>query len=60
MKESGSDCTISYARKNVKDGFILVYGGIEENCTFEALFEEKRGEIYETAARLLFETEESV
>jgi V/A-type H+-transporting ATPase subunit E len=60
MKESGSDCTISYARKNVRDGFILVYGGIEENCTFEALFEEKRGEIYETAARLLFETEESV
>jgi V/A-type H+-transporting ATPase subunit E len=60
MKDSNSDCTFSYARKNVDDGFILVYGGIEENCTFKALFEEKRGEIYETAARLLFETEESV
>ena len=26
----------------IDKGFILKYGGIEENCTFDALIEEKR------------------
>ena len=52
--ENGCKMTVSYDRENVKSGFVLVYGGIEENCTFEALFAEKRSEIEERAAQLLF------
>lgn len=52
--ENGCTMTVSYDRENVKSGFVLVYGGIEENCTFEALFAEKRSEIEERAAQLLF------
>lgn len=50
--------SLAYDRENVRDGFTLVYGGIEENCTFKALFDEKKGEITDYAVRLLFGTEE--
>ena len=51
-----ADCVYkySYERSDVKDGFVLVYGGIEENCCFKALFEEKKSEIFDYAAQLLF------
>jgi len=52
--ENGCEMTVSYEREGVKSGFVLVYGGIEENCTFEALFAEKKSEIEERAAQLLF------
>lgn len=48
---------ISYDREAVRDGFVLAYGKIEENCTFDALFNEKRSEITDMAAQLLFGTE---
>lgn len=47
----------SYDRDDIKDGFVLVYGGIEENCCFKALFEEKKGEIFDYAAQVLFSKE---
>ena len=35
-------------------GFLLVYGGIEENCTISAVFASKREELSDQVNRLLF------
>ena len=35
-------------------GFLLVYGGIEENCTIRAVFDSKREELSDQVNRLLF------
>lgn len=56
-ENTGCTYSLAYDRKNVRDGFVLVYGGIEENCTFEALFNERKDEITDYAAQLLFGTE---
>lgn len=39
---------------DVDGGFVLVYGGIEENCTIKALFDAKRDELADEVNRLLF------
>lgn len=57
-ENAGCTYSLAYDRDSVKDGFVLVYGGIEENCTFEALFNERKSEITDYAAQLLFGTEE--
>lgn len=36
-------------------GFIIVYGNIEENCTFEAMFDSMADELSDKTAALLFE-----
>lgn len=38
----------------VPDGFVLIYGGVEENCTFEAIFDARRDELSDRVCRLLF------
>ena len=35
-------------------GFLLVYGGIEENCTLKAVFSAKREELSDQVNRMLF------
>ena len=40
--------------KNLDGGFILAYGGIEENCTIRAMFDAKRDELSDIVHRLLF------
>jgi len=40
--------------KEMEGGFILVYGGIEENCTVKALFDAKRDELSDKVQGLLF------
>lgn len=40
--------------KDIANGFILVYGGIEENCTFRALFEGKKEQLQDKAQAVLF------
>ena len=41
-------------RDNIDNGFILAYGGIEENCTIRAMFDAKRDELSDIVHRLLF------
>lgn len=41
-KEHGAELSVSPTAENISNGFILKYGGIEENCTLAALFAEKR------------------
>lgn len=59
-EKSGCTYTISRGRENVKNGFIMVYGGIEENCTFGSLLEENRTALSELAAKTLLGMGESV
>ena len=41
-------------RDNIDNGFILAYGGIEENCTIRAMFDAKRDELADIVHRMLF------
>lgn len=53
-KEKGGALTISKETRNVKGGFVLVYGGIEENCTFKAMFHSQKDELSDKVHSLLF------
>ena len=50
----GGALSLSRDAKEMSGGFILVYGGIEENCTSRALFEAKRDELSDKVHGLLF------
>ena len=51
----GGKLTVAGAgRDNIDNGFILAYGGIEENCTIRAMFNAKRDELSDIVHRLLF------
>lgn len=50
----GADIKISTTPADIADGFILSYGDIEMNCTFDALFAEYSDELKEKAAQILF------
>ena len=39
---------------HVENGFVLRYGGIEENCTLDALFQDKQEDLRDAASRVLF------
>ena len=56
-KKAGGTLTLSKEGKNIENGFILVYGGVEENCTIRALFDEKREEMQDTVNAILFRKE---
>ena len=47
LEISGQPCT-------AEGGFLLVYGGVEENCTIKAVFESKREELSDQVNRMLF------
>lgn len=43
--ENGAELTLSDEAADIENGCIIRYGGIEENCTFNALLEEKADEV---------------
>ena len=53
LKE-GASLEISDKCADISGGFILIYGEIEENCSLESLKNEKRDEIRDSAAEILF------
>ena len=53
-KAKGGSLTIAKECSNIEKGFILSYGGIEENCSFRALFEAKQDELQDQVQRILF------
>ena len=53
-KAKGGSLKICSQEKGIEGGFVLAYGGIEENCTLRALFDAKRDELSDEAHRLLF------
>ena len=42
------------AQENLDNGFILQYGGIEANCSFDALFAEAKESLQDQVRDLLF------
>ena len=52
--KKGGALSLAKESKEMEGGFILVYGGIEENCTIKALFDAKRDELSDKVHGLLF------
>ena len=50
----GAEVTISPQPHAIANGFLLVYGGVDINCTFQAIFEDAYDELRDAAGRLLF------
>lgn len=46
--------TVSDKKADISGGFILSYGDIEENCSFEVLIETSREELQDKVGQLLF------
>ena len=53
-KANGGSLKVSRQGKNIENGFVLVYGGVEENCTLRAIFDAKRDELSDKVHRMLF------
>lgn len=53
MKKGGS-LKLSSQEARIENGFVLVYGGVEENCTLRAVFEEKKELLCDRVREYLF------
>lgn len=54
VASKGGKLTFASETKQIDGGFILVYGGIEENCTIRAIFESKRDEWSDLVQKIMF------
>lgn len=53
-KEKGGALNLAEESKEIENGFILVYGGVEENCTFRALFNTQKDRLQDMIHQQLF------
>lgn len=53
-RKHGAELSVCSTAENISNGFILKYGGIEENCTLSALFDEKRDELRDRVNGILW------
>ena len=53
-KKGGKLTLLKEGNNNIRGGFVLLYGGIEENCTFKAMFDSKKGEHSDKVHVLLY------
>lgn len=53
-KKAGGSLKIAEEAAGIKSGFILKYGGIEENCSLDALFAEKEDLLIDKVNRVLW------
>lgn len=51
---SSYNLKLSEANADIDGGFVLIYGGIEENCSFEAIIDSKKEELSDKTAAILF------
>ena len=51
-EKKGGALEFSGEARNIDGGFILVYGGIEENCSIDAVFAEKRDELLDQVRKI--------
>ena len=54
LKEKKATLKISQEARDIDGGFILSYGGIEENCSFDALFEAAGEQLQDVVQKILF------
>lgn len=53
-KEKNGSLTLSKEPCAIDGGFVLVYGGVEENCSFDALFAQAKEQLQDKLHGLLF------
>ncbi len=53
-KASGGKLTLSKEPINIKNGFLLLYGGIDINCSFDSLFDENLEELTDKVSAIVF------
>lgn len=53
-KELGGSLTVSKEPCDIDGGFVLLYGGMEENCSLTALFDANREDFLDAARAALF------
>lgn len=53
-KSKGGSVKIAQQPAPIEDGFVLVYGGTEENCTFRSLIESEKESLYDEINRMLW------
>ena len=53
-EEAGAKLTVSGEAAGIKNGFVLDFGEIEENCTFDALIDQNIEELQDKVKSLLF------
>lgn len=58
LKKEGAELTIGKAA-DIKNGFILRYGDIEENCSFDAIVNAKQDILRDKIAEILFKSAEA-
>lgn len=46
--------SLSETPAKINSGFILIYGGVEENCSFDSMFHSKQEELTDEISALLF------
>ena len=51
---AGCSLTLGKTPRAMDGGFILVYGGIEENCSFSALFASRKEALQDSVQKILF------
>lgn len=54
-QKKGGSLLLQTEPKPIDGGFVLVYGGVEENCSIQALFSEQKEKLSDQAYALLFE-----
>ncbi len=54
-EQNGVKLSLSDESYNIRNGFVLSYGGVEENCTVEALLEQSMDELSDKVRDILFE-----
>lgn len=54
LNDRGASVMVGRESADIADGFILVCGDIEYNCTFRALFDESRDELRELVCSIIF------
>ena len=52
---AGVSADVSSAPANIAGGFILRHGDIEENCSISAMMADRRDDLRDTAAKILFQ-----
>ncbi len=53
-ERAGGSLTLSEKGKEIENGFVLVYGGVEQNCTIRAIFDADRDEMQDTVHAILY------
>jgi V/A-type H+-transporting ATPase subunit E len=54
ISQKGGFLEVSKETRSIDGGFILIYGDIEENCSIEALFNDRRDTLQDKVHELLF------